>query len=92
MALAVAALCFRATLYWLLPPNPGEAYGRGDVVDFALGLLLFFVSCLCAASAVALSMRGDHATDQHLAFRPAVVGITTFVLYYFVHPYVPRLL
>jgi hypothetical protein len=92
VALAFVALAFRATLYWRLPPVAGAPYGRGDVIDFGLGLVLFAVSCLCAGAAVALSMHGAAGADQRMAFRPAVVGITTFVFYYFVHPHVPRLM
>jgi len=88
--LALGASVYRATLYWLLPPAAGEPYGTGDIIDFALGLLVFLTSGLCAAAAVATSMSGD-GSAQHLAFRPAVIGITSFVIYYFVHPYVPRL-
>ncbi|MFT4564982.1 MAG: hypothetical protein ACI9BW_004752, partial [Gammaproteobacteria bacterium] len=73
------------------PPAIDETFGLGDIIDFGLGLLLFFVSLLCAASAVGLSMTSE-GQEQHLAFRPAVVGITTFVLYYFLHPYIARLI
>ena len=91
VSLAIGALVYRATLYWLLPVKAGEPYGLGDVVDFAIGMLLFFISLLCSAAAVALSMKSQ-GQNQHLAFRPAVVGITTFVVYYFLHPHVPRLM
>lgn len=86
---ALIALIYRATFYWLWPPAAGETYGLGDIVDFGLGLGLFFLSLLCAASAVVMSLKGQ-GQEQHLAFRPAVVGITTFVVYYFLHPYVPQ--
>jgi hypothetical protein len=88
---AVAALGYRASVYWLLPVKAGEPYGLGDIIDFAIAMLLFFISILCAVSAVALSVKAQ-GRDQHLAFRPAVVGITTFVVYYFLHPHLPRLM
>lgn len=97
VTLAVAALLFRATVYWRLPPTAGASYGRGDILDFALGLLLFAVCCACAASGVALSLRvaraeGGGRAAMGQAYRPVVVGMTSFVTYYFLHPYVPRLL
>ncbi len=91
VSLAVAALLYRATVYWQFPPAPGEPYGVGDIIDFALGMLLFLVCGLCAAAGVAASMSGD-GSKQQLAFRPAVIGITSFVVYYFLHPHIPRLL
>ena len=91
VSLAIGALLYRATAYWLFIPAPGEPYGVGDVIDFALAMLLFAVCGLCAAAGVASSMSGD-GKEQHLAFRPAVIGITSFVVYYFLHPHVPRLL
>jgi hypothetical protein len=88
---ALAALAYRASIYWLLPPRPGEAYGSGDVIDFVFGLVLFLLSGLCALAAVMMSINSEGST-QVLAFRPAVVGITSFVVYFFLHPYVPRLI
>jgi len=88
---ALLALVYRATLYWLLPPVAGESFGLGDIVDFGLALELFFLSLLCAASAVVLSLKGQ-GQAQHLAFRLAVIGITTFVVYYFLHPHMPQLM
>ena len=80
VSLAIGALLYRATVYWRFTPAPGEPYGVGDIIDFALAMLLFLVCGLCAAAGVAASMR------------PAVIGITSFVVYYFLHPHVPRLL
>ena len=91
VSLAIGALLYRATVYWRFTLAPGEPYGVGDIIDFALAMLLFLVCGLCAAAGVAASMSGD-GTQQHLAFRPAVIGMTSFVVYYFLHPHVPRLL
>ena len=91
VSLALGALLYRATAYWMFVPAQGEPYGIGDIIDFALAMLLFLVFGLCAAAGVAASMSGD-GTEQHLAFRPAVIGITSFVVYYFLHPHIPRLL
>jgi len=90
VGLALAALIYRASLYWMLPAPEGKTYGTGDVIDFVLGMILFLLSGLCAAAAVGMSVTAEGA-QQQLAFRPAVVGITSFVIYYFLHPYVPRL-
>lgn len=91
VALAVLALLFRATLYWLIPVAEGEPYGLADVLDFALMVLLFITSSLCAGVGVWLSIRGDELA-QRLAFRPVLVGICSFVIYYLIYPHVPRLL
>ena len=91
IVLAVFALLYRATMYWHLPIATGEAYGLGDLLDFGLALALFLICILCAAAGVALSTKPD--PEQHrLAFRPVLVGILSFVVYYFLHPYVPRLI
>jgi hypothetical protein len=91
IGLAIAALVYRATLYNLIEKAPGAAWGTGDVIDFALGLLLFLCGGLCAASGVALAAMSDHA-DKGVAYRPVLIGMTTFVVYYLVHPYIPPLL
>jgi hypothetical protein len=90
VALAIIALLFRATWYWHLPPVEGQGYGTGDVVDFAFALGLFLVCGTCAASGVALALQGTR--DPAAAWRPAVVGMTAFAVYQFLHPHVPRLL
>jgi hypothetical protein len=93
VTLALVALAFRATLYWRMPAAPGASYGPGDVLDFALGLVLFALCCACAASGVALSLRGAQRDGAAMAraYRPVVIGMTSFVVYYFLHPHVPRL-
>lgn len=91
VALALLALWFRATWYWLIPVAEGAPYGLGDILDFALMALLFIVGACCAGLGVMLSARGNDL-EQRLAFRPVLVGICSFVIYYFVHPHVPRLL
>ncbi|MGR8921051.1 MAG: hypothetical protein ACU85V_15655, partial [Gammaproteobacteria bacterium] len=90
VALALAALLYRALIYPSLPPPPGASYGTGDIIDFALGMLVFLVGGACAAGGVVLSMNVDEK-ERGAAWRPAVVGMTTFVVYYFVHPYVPAI-
>lgn len=91
VALAVFALLFRATLYWLFPVEPGEPYGLGDILELGLMALLFVTGGVCAGLGVVLSARGDDQA-RRLAFRPVLIGICSFVIYYFVHPHVPRLL
>ena len=93
LAVAGVAVLFRLTWYWQLPKAEGASYGTGDVLDFALTLLLFLVATACAACGVALSLRGapGRADDVGRAYRPLLIGITTFVAYYFLAPYLPRL-
>jgi len=90
LALALLALAFRATLYASLPRAAGARYGSGDVIDYALGLVLFLLCGLCAALGVLLTTRVTPA-EQGRAYRPVLIGMTTFVVYYLVHPYVPTL-
>jgi len=88
--LALGALVFRATLYGLFPRPEGAAYGSGDIIDYALGLALFLLSGGCAAVGVLLTTRVD-AAGKAASYRPVLIGMTTFVVYYLVHPHVPTL-
>ncbi len=90
VAVAVAALVYRALVYPRMVPGADGAFATRDIVDFALGMVVFIVAGVCAVSAVVMSTKIE-ASEQHRAFRPAVVGITTFVVYYFLHPHVPPL-
>lgn len=90
IVLALGALAFRATLYGSLPPDAGARYGTGDIIDYGLGLVLFLLCGACAALGVVLTTRVA-ADAQARAYRPVLIGMTTFVVYYFVHPYVPTL-
>jgi uncharacterized membrane protein YidH (DUF202 family) len=90
VALAILALAFRVLVYGHIPRPPDAAWGSADVIDFALALLLFLLALACTGLAVALSTRArEH--ERGRAYRPAVVGMTTFVAYYLVHPYLPVL-
>ncbi len=89
LAVAASAIVFRIGVYAHLPKAEGAAYGSGDVVDFALTLLLFLLATACAACGVAISLRsGQGATSN--AYRPVLIGITTFVVYYLLAPQLPR--
>ena len=92
LAVAGAAVLCRLSGYWQLPKAEGASYSTGDVLDFALTLLLFLLATACAACGVALSLPGapGHA-DPGRAYRPLLIGITTFVAYYFLAPHLPRL-
>ena len=91
IVMALGALLFRATLYWVIPVAEGEPYGLGDLIDFGFSLALFILCVICAAAGVWLSFRKD-PDDHRLAFRPVLIGIVSFVTYYFLHPHVPKLL
>jgi hypothetical protein len=90
MLLAVAGLLFRATLYWKLPVDSGQAYGTGDVLDLGIALLLFVTCGLCASAGVAISILGEKA-DKRFAYQAFFIGVLSFVAYDWLHPYVPRL-
>jgi hypothetical protein len=87
IALALLAVGFRATFYARLPPLADAKYGRGDLIDFALGALLFLVAFATATSGALLAHRVPEQLG--LAYRPLVIGVTTFTIYFFVHPYIP---
>ena len=86
---AGAACVFRLTWYGHLPKAAGALYGQGDVVEFGLTLVLFALSTACAGCGVALSLRGS--TSPGAAYRPLLVGVTTFVAYYFLASQLPPL-
>ncbi len=90
VALALLAIAYRVLVYGHIPRPPGAAWGNADVIDFALALLLFLVALACTGLAVALSARAPEQ-ERGRAYRPAVIGMTTFVAYYLVHPYLPVL-
>ena len=90
LGVAGVAVLFRLGLYNRLSKTEGTAYGIGDVVDFGLTLLLFVLATACAACGVAISLRGEHGANGS-AYRPLLVGITTFVAYYLLAPRLPQL-
>ena len=90
LGVAGIALLFRLGVYARLPKAEGATYGTGDVVDFGLTLLLFLLATACAACGVAISLRGAHGANAH-AYRPLLIGITTFVAYYLLAPQLPPL-
>lgn len=89
--IGVLALAYRATFYWTLPAASGNAAATGEVVDFALALLLFLVCALCATSGVAISVLGERSDKRH-AYQAFFVGVLTFLAYDLLHPYLPRLM
>ncbi len=90
LGVAAAAVVFRLSWYWHLPKAAGAHYGTGDVVDFGLTFLLFLLSTACAACGVATSLRGGSQANA-AAYRPLLIGVTTFAAYYFVAPHLPQL-
>ena len=91
LSVAVAGLVFRVAGYARFTRPAGAAWGTGDVIDFGIVLLLFLLSTACAACGVAISLRGaaDGRSSQAAAYRPLLVGVTTFVAYYFLAPRLP---
>ena len=92
LLLAALGLAFRLVGHGLFAKPPGAEWGTADLVDFGLLLLLFLVSTACAACGVAISLanaRTNSGAPPAAAFRPLLIGITTFVVYYFVVPRLP---
>jgi len=90
VAVALIALIYRATAYAIIGKPEGAPYGVADIIDFALGLLVFALGCLCAGAGVMMTVKHKEIGPE-TAYRPAVVGMTTFVAYYLIHPYIPAL-
>ena len=89
--IGVTALAFRATLYWSLPAASGDTPGSGDLLDFALAMLLFVVCALCATAGVAISLLGGPGDKRH-AYQAFFVGVLSFLAYDLLHPLLPRLM
>ncbi|MGE0860264.1 MAG: hypothetical protein AB7P42_14245 [Gammaproteobacteria bacterium] len=92
LILAALGLAFHLLGHGLFPRPASAEWGTADLIDFGLLLLLFLVSTACAACGVAISLanaRGNGGGPPSAAFRPLLVGITTFVIYYFVVPRLP---
>lgn len=89
--LALMALAYRATLYWVLPASQDGSPGLGPTLDLILAMLLFATSLACAGLGVTLSLRGTAADKGH-AYRAFFIGAGSFMLYELVYPYVPRLI
>ena len=90
LTVAALGLLFRVTVYWRWPEPAAAPYGTADLVDFAWLLALFLLATACAATGVALAL--THGKDALTpAYRALVLGITTFVAYYLLLPYLPRL-
>ena len=88
--IVITGVLFRATVYHRFTQTDGRSYTTGDIVDFAL-LAALFVSCtLCASCGVALALSRPQP-PRAVIYRPVLVGMTCFVVYYFAQPLIPRL-
>lgn len=88
VALAVAGLVFRATLYWRLPVNPNEAYGVADVLE----LLVFGVMLSLSAVSTVLALILGVMRRYRVAIRVFVIAVITPMVFYLLHPLVPKLI
>lgn len=84
VALAVAGVLFRATLYPLFESQPDAVFGTADVVDFVFALALFLTCTLCAVTGVGISLLGKES-DKGLAFRAMLAGVLSFLGYEYIH-------
>lgn len=87
LALATVGLSFRGTLYWMLPVLPGEPYGLGDVMELSFFFLLLGTALLVLLSGVALLL----FKELGLASRAVGMAVTVPLVYFLLHPLVPRL-
>ncbi len=88
--LVIAALIFRATLYWWLPVAPGEPAGGGDVIE----LLLFFGILLVATVTMVIGlllMIVPAWRDMRLGIVVLIISLISPPLYFILHSMIPRL-
>ena len=89
--LVLAGLVFRATFYWTLPVNPGDAYGVADVLE----LVIYFTILVMAGSNIILGLlllMIPTWRDVRLAIISLIVSVLIPPLYFMLHSLVPRLM
>ena len=88
VCLTLLGLLFRATLYWLIPVEPGQPAGFGDVIE----LLIYLPIISMASLVLLLSVVAAFLKNYGGAIRVFLVGVASPLAYYFLHSYVPRLI
>lgn len=87
--LAVVGLLYRATLYWKMPLLPGDPYGISDVIEVFWFMALLVLAGLTLMFSAAIAFV-PQLRNARLAFVLFLAAILAPVGYYFIHPFVPR--
>ena len=87
----VLALLFRATLYWSIPVADGEPKGGGDILEVLLFLILLG-SCLLSILFSAFIAVVPKIRNHTYSMKLLLIGIVVPLVYWFIHPWVPRLI
>ena len=87
----LAAFLFRSTLYWSMPVADGEPKGGGDVIEIFIFLLLLGFSLLGLFYAFLLAAI-PKIRNFNYASKLAAAAFVTPVLFWFIHPHIPRLM
>ena len=91
VVILVLAFIFRATLYWSFSVADGEPKGGGDIIEIFLFLLLLG-SCLLSILYAVLIALVPRLRNHLYSINLLVIGILIPVIFWFLHPIIPRLL
>ena len=91
MLLCVVALAFRSTLYWRIPVASNEAISLGDLIEFYLLVSLLGTCVLAVLLGLVLALV-PRIRLLDLAFRLLATGVGCFLVGWFIHPLMPRLM
>jgi len=86
----VLAFIFRATLYWSFSVADGEPKGGGDVIEIILFLLLLG-SCFLSVLYAALLAFVPKLRNKSYSFNLLIIGIFVPLVFWFIYPFIPRL-
>jgi hypothetical protein len=87
ICLAFAGLAFRATLYWQIPVEAGDAYSFGDILELHIYLILLVSAALVFLCSILLTLLKNYKAAVWIF----LVSVITPFCYYLLHPIVPRL-
>jgi len=90
VVLLLVALLFRATLYWSIPVADDEPYGGGDILEIILFLLIILFSLAAALYATILAVVPKLREKKYI-LRLLLVGALVPMLYFILHPLMPKL-
>ena len=91
LLLVLFGLIFRATFYWTLPINPGDAYGIADVLELVIYFAILAMAALTMLFAV-LMLIVPAWRDIRIAIISLIVSLIMPPLYFMLHSFVPKLM
>ena len=90
LVILVLALLFRSTLYWSIPVADGEPIGGGDILEGILFIILL-ASCLLSISFAIFISIIPKIRNNSYSIRLLIIAIVVPLVFWFIHPFVPRL-